>query len=192
MKQCPKCKKWTLDFDDYFGRFRCFNARCGWMAPSSAEREIRLLEGHQEPKVLFSTQIEGTGLTLRGAHDVKNDALVFDFARREATFDLPEPDGRLIWRISERTGCVTGFTFVGVKELGVSDVNMNVGARKVCIERKLSNMPSAVVSRRATKTLIENLEGEIQVQEGEAACLSSAEVAIADAFQREIQQFQGA
>jgi len=32
MRKCPKCNKWTLEFDDYFGRYRCFNPDCEFWA----------------------------------------------------------------------------------------------------------------------------------------------------------------
>jgi hypothetical protein len=32
-KQCPKCGKWTVKFDDYFYRDRCMMRRCSWVKP---------------------------------------------------------------------------------------------------------------------------------------------------------------
>jgi hypothetical protein len=109
MKRCPKCNKWTLEFDNYFGRFRCFNPDCNWMPKSSAERKIRLLESHQEPTPVTVETIPELGLTAAVAYDKLNDVLGFDFKPGESTFDLPEPDGRIVWKVAYKTGDLVGF-----------------------------------------------------------------------------------
>ena len=116
MRQCPKCRKWTMDFDEYFGRFRCLASDCGWMPPSTAEREIRLLRSHTQPTRLESVTIGELGLTLTPSYDAENDAISFDFGLDEPTYDLPEPDGKMIWRIVRSTDRVAGFTIVGARE----------------------------------------------------------------------------
>lgn len=79
MKQCPMCQKWTLDYDTYFGRYRCFNPDCEWMPSSSAEREIKLLESYQEPIIVDRGEVPELGLSITVTYDKVNDVLDFDF-----------------------------------------------------------------------------------------------------------------
>ena len=158
MRQCPKCDNWTVDFDDYFGRFRCFNAHCGWMPLSAAEREIRLLRSHQAPTRLASVEISDLGPTLTPCYDPENDALSVDFGSEEATFDLPEPDGRLIWKIGRRSDSVVGFTILGVREGAISKVAIEfIVKRKQDIERELRRIPGIGAKGRVTRDLIERV-----------------------------------
>ena len=90
MRQCPKCQQWTMDFDEYFRRFRCLDRECGWMAPSSAEREIRLLRSYAQPTRFDPVAVPDLGLTLTPWYDPASDALSVDFGLDEPTFDLPE------------------------------------------------------------------------------------------------------
>ena len=94
MKKCPECKKWTLDYDTYFGRYRCFNPNCEWMPSSSTEREITLLQSGQQPVIVDTKEFPELGLSVTVTYDEVNDVLDFDFGLNDPTFDLPEPDGR--------------------------------------------------------------------------------------------------
>ena len=159
MRPCPSCKKWTMEFDRYFGRFRCYNPECEWMATSSAEREIRLFEAHQEPRQLVCQKIDNLGLTLKVVYEEGNDALVFDFGMKQPTFDLPGGDGRMIWQIDRASACVAGFTILGAKQFGIEQVDVKLVVRKKeSIEDSLRRVPNQVVSGRASKTLIDNVE----------------------------------
>ena len=157
MSKCPACGKWTLDFDEYFARFRCFNAECAWMPASSAERAISLLRSRRQPEPIGSTQIEELGLTLTSFYDPENDALVFDFGLKEPTFDVPAGDGIMVWKISRHTGSVAGFSIFHAKKFAVSEVTVNIAARKHNLEEVLKGIPDATVSGRATRTLIERV-----------------------------------
>ena len=158
MRECPKCRQWTLDFDEYFGRFRCLNPECGWMPPSAAEREIRLLHSRRQPIELDSVQIPQLGLTLTPSYDAENDAFSIDFGLNEPAFDLPEPDGRMIWRVSRRSNIVAGFTILGVREGGISEISVEfIARRKGDIERRLRRITEALPRGRATKHLIEQV-----------------------------------
>ncbi len=158
MRRCPKCEKWTLEFDEYFGRFRCFDPDCGWMPPSTAEREIRLLRSHKQPMRFDSFQIPELDLTLTPFYDAENDALSVDFGLEEPTFDLPEPDGRMIWRIGRRSDVVAGFTIVGVREWAISQITVEfIARRKSDIERGLRRIPGGAAKGRATRDLIEGV-----------------------------------
>lgn len=158
MRQCPKCHNWTLDFDDYFGRFRCLHRTCGWMLPSSAEREIRLLRSHTQPTGLDSVKIPELGLRLTPSYDPENDALSVDFGLEEPTFDLPEPDGRLIWRIGRQSDSVAGFSIVGIREGAVSGITIEfIAKRKHDIEQGLRRIPGVGAKGRATRDLVERV-----------------------------------
>ncbi len=128
MRQCPKCQKWSMDFDEYFGRFRCYD--CGWMPPSTAEREIRLLRSYKQPLKLDSQEIPELGMTITPVYDVENDALSFDFGLNEPTIDLPESNGRMIWKIGLNSGKVAGFTIIGARELSLSHISIQFIARR--------------------------------------------------------------
>ncbi len=158
MRKCPKCQNWTLDFDEYFGRFRCYDAECGWMPPSTAEREIRLLRNHEQPtKIeLESKEIPELGMKLTPYYDIENDALSFDFGSEEPTIDLPDPDGRMIWKIGRNSENVTGFTIIGAKKWSISHIGIQfIIRRKNDIERGLRRIPITLIGGRATKDLIE-------------------------------------
>lgn len=176
MRECPKCRKWTLDFDDYFGRFRCLNPECAWMPPSAAEREIRLLQSRTRPIEFHPVEIPQLGLTLTPSYDGENDAFSVDFGLSEPTFDLPEPDGRMIWRIGRRSGAIAGFTIVRVREGGISEISVQfIARRKEGIERRLRRIPDIVSRGRATKALIEEVT-VTAVSDDEALPSTSPEV----------------
>ncbi len=158
MRQCPKCERWTLEYDEYFLRYRCFNPDCGWIPPSSTERQLRLLEGSGEPKLLLNKSIPQLGLHLTAHYDNVNDALLFDFGLGEASFDLPESNGRMIWKISRLSGSVCGFTIIGARQFGVGQVKVNFDARKETIEQSLRGVPTAIINGRPTRVLIERVE----------------------------------
>jgi len=181
MKQCPMCQKWTLDYDTYFGRYRCFNSDCEWMPSSSAEREIKLLESYQEPIIVDRGEVPELGLSITVTYDKVNDVLDFDFGLGEATFDLPEPDGRLIWKIAHRTRTAVGFAILEAKELGVSEVQVNIAARKENIEQNLKTVPEAFSSGRPTRMLITSVA--ITAESEQAQAPSSA-------FQQAIEKFE--
>ena len=158
MRKCPKCRRWTLDFDGYFSRFRCLNPACGWMPPSTAEREIRLLQSDKEPIRLDSVPIPELGLTLIPTYDLENDALSVDFGLAEPTFDLPDPDGRMTWRIARHSDMVAGFTIVGIREVGISDITIEfIVRRKGDIERRLRRFPGTLSAGRTTRDLVEQI-----------------------------------
>lgn len=146
-----------MDFDDYFARFRCYSPECGWMAASSTEREIHRLRERQALELLGSTEIEALELTLTVKYDRANDALLVDFGIKEPTFDLPDGDGRMFWKIGKRNGCVAGFTIVGARELGCAGLRINIEARKKTIEDRLKGLTQMPARNRATRTLIENV-----------------------------------
>ncbi len=158
MRECPKCHNWSLDFDGYFGRFRCYNPSCGWMPSSSTERQIRAWSTSTYPVRIAEVSIPELGLKLASSYDKQNDALLFDFGLNEPAFDLPEPDGRLTWRIGRETGSVVGFAILGAKQLGVGQVRVNFGAKKQRIEERLKRFPNLVASGRPTGILVESVE----------------------------------
>jgi len=157
MKRCPKCKKWTLGYDEYFGRFHCSDSNCGWMPRSTAERQLFLLRERKQPKQLPIESIPDLDLAITPSYDELNDAFSVDFSVDEPTIDLPEPDGRMIWKIGSLTDTVTGFTIVGMREFGVSEINIAVSAKKYLIESWIRGTPNAVASGCPTKTLIDKI-----------------------------------
>src|SRR4030042_4951461 len=119
MRKCPKCNKWTLEFDDYFGRYRCFNPDCEWMPPSAAEREIRILKERKEPQIVYSEHIPELGTNVVVKYDSVNDTLSFDFGQEDMTFDLPESDGRMIWKVARSNNTIVGFEIIEAKHFGI-------------------------------------------------------------------------
>ena len=157
MRPCPRCKQWTLDFDDYFGRYRCFNPDCEWMPMSTAEREIRLLKEHKEPDIVSVEQIPELGVTVTVSYDSISDVLAFDFDGNKSAFRLPEPDGRFVWKIAKDSNTVVGFEILEAKKLGVSEVQVNIIARKKDIEQNLKKVPEAFFSGKPTTMLISSV-----------------------------------
>ncbi|MEN6450076.1 MAG: hypothetical protein ABFC96_06270 [Thermoguttaceae bacterium] len=157
MRRCPACGNWTLDFDDYFGRFRCYDGACGWMPASTAERELNFLRHRTHPTALAAVTIPELQIIVTPTYDPDSDALSVDFGLDEPTFDLPEPDGRMIWKVSHSTDQVAGFTILGVKKLGFSQLNIDFIARKDTIERGLRLAPGLLSSGRVTRDAIEHI-----------------------------------
>jgi len=97
-------------------------------------------------------------MTLTPSYDPENDALSVDFGSEEAAFDLPEPDGRLIWRIGRRSDTVVGFTILGVREGAISKVAIEfIVKRKQDIDRELRRIPGIGAIGRATRDLIDQV-----------------------------------
>jgi hypothetical protein len=154
MRKCPKCNKRTLEFDDYFGRYRCFNPDCVWMPPSAAEREIRLLEERKEPQIVYSEHIPELGTDVVVRYDSVNDTLSFDFGQEDMTFDLPESDGRMIWKVARSNNTIVGFDILEAKHFGISEVRVDIAARKEDLERNLQRIRGAFSQGRPTRLLI--------------------------------------
>jgi len=186
MRKCPKCGKWTLEFDEYFGRFRCFNGDCAWMAMSSAELEIRSLRRGKGPEVFAEKEIPKLGITFTAAYDAENDALLFDFGLDEPTFDLPEGDGRMIWKIGRDSGSVARFTILLAKTFAISEVRIDLAARKETIERVLERMPTARSSGRVTRVLIDAVEVTARSTRGEQR---PSKPELSNAFTEAIEKF---
>jgi hypothetical protein len=76
----------------------------------------------------------------------------------EPTFDLPDPDGRMTWRIGRESDTVAGFTVVGLQQMGISGVSIAfIMRRKADIERGLRRLPDARSRQRATRDLVEQV-----------------------------------
>jgi hypothetical protein len=147
-----------MDFDEYFRRFRCLDPGCGWMPPSSAEREIRSLQSYTQPTEFDPIAVPNLGLRLTPSYDPTNDAFSVDFGLDEPTFDLPDPDGRMIWRIGRQSNTVAGFTIARAREASISEVTVQfITARKQDIERGLRAMPFAAGRNQVTKDLVERV-----------------------------------
>lgn len=167
MKKCPMCNKWTLEYDSYFGRYRCFNSECEWMPKSSSERAISRLNSNRQPIEFGTAKIPDLGLTLTAAYDEDNDVLLFDFGIKEPTYDLPEPDGRVVWKIGNISENMAGFVILEAKDKGVSEVKINIKGRKENIEEVLKNTPEPFFAGRPTRTLIDKVELTVNYKETE-------------------------
>ena len=148
MKKCPACSKYTMDFDSYFGRFRCFNPECHWMAPTSTERQLKLIECKDQPMKLKELFLQELGCTLVSTYEPVNDALVFDFGRDEPSFDVPEPNGIMIWRIGHRSRTVTGFVIVGIRKLGIHRVELDIQLRARHLGQRVKELFAQAQSQR--------------------------------------------
>lgn len=157
MNRCPLCNEWSLDYDSYFGRYRCYNPDCEWMAPSSAVREMRMRKTNIPPRIIFKQDLPNSDLKFVASYDEVNDALIFDFGIREPAYDLPEPDGRVIWKISHLSEMVSGIILVGAKKFGVSHVSISINMKQE-IEEILKKIPNPFSAGRPSKTLIEKVE----------------------------------
>jgi hypothetical protein len=175
MRKCPACDKWTMDFDEYFGRFRCHNPDCQWMPASSAERRIRRTASLQPLKPLLTEEIPGTGLTLTASYDRENRIVLFDFGIEEPAFDLPESDGQLIWRIGRHTGQVVGFNIniIDPKTFKKFQIRIDIEARKRQLENTFRKDPSTLNSGRITKAFIERIQVAVEYTPEKRATRSS-------------------
>jgi hypothetical protein len=155
MTRCPKCGKYSLHFDEYFGRFRCFDTHCGWMPLSSTECQLDRLKNRDRPYQIVRQQIDESGPALTCSYDKSNDVLLFELGLEEPTFDLPEPDGRTIWWIGRHSGIVAACAIVGASLLGTAGVKIDFSARKQAIERSLRKIPGATAAPRPCRVLID-------------------------------------
>jgi len=171
MKKCPRCEKYTLEFDTYFGRFRCFNADCHWMAVSTTEMALNRLGSAKATIPLVSQRIDPPGFDLTSYYDPVNDAIVVDFGREEPSSDLPEPDGYMIWKVGHHSESVTGFVLTGVNELKIREIQVDLDARKETIESSIKRLPEVFRSGRPTRVLIDRIEVTATMDESpEKAC----------------------
>jgi hypothetical protein len=160
------------------------------MAISSVDRQIQLLRKHERPQNVLTEHIPELGLTVTSEYDSENDALSFDFGLNEPTFELPEGDGSMVWKIGRHSGSVAGFTILEPRRFGIAQVRIDIKAvkeRKDAIERGLRRVPHALALGRATRVLIESV----------AVTASSSEEAVPpsapsgdDAFQKAIEAFR--
>jgi hypothetical protein len=119
MTKCPACGNWSLGFDEYFGRYRCFRVACGWMPSSMAERCIAIARSGRRPRLIGSVLI-AEGLYFNCAYDRANDVLILSDPTCNGPFvEVPDPHGTLSWRISQTELNVAGCDIVGVRRFGV-------------------------------------------------------------------------
>ena len=124
---------------------------------SSADWEISLLRSRKKPKRLKPVHLDDIGLTLIPSYDSQNDIFAVDFDLAEEGADLPEPDGRLVWKISRHNGSVIGFFILGAKAWGLAGLTIDIAARKEGIEDGLRRLPPESLWGQITKTLIERV-----------------------------------
>ena len=193
MRQCPACRKWTLDFDEYFGRFRCFDRECGWMPPSATENERRLLGRPEQIMSLGETSVEELGLVVTFSYDCENDTLLLDFGSDEPSIELPEADGGLIWKIGQRSNTVIGFGILAAKKRGVQEVRMEIlAARKESIERHLKGFSIGVPRIRPAKVLVEDLVVRVQASKEDPPKSDERIERISNAFREGLERFEHA
>jgi len=154
-----------LEFDDYFGRYRCLD--CEWMPASAAEREIRLLKERKEPQIVCREYIPELETTVVVEYDSVNDTLSFDFGPEDITFGLPESDGRMLWKVARGSNAIVGFDILEAKRFGVSEVRVDIAARKEDLERNLRRIRGAFSSGRPTRLLITSVAVKRETSEPE-------------------------
>lgn len=125
MNQCPKCQRWTLEFDEYFGRARCLATNCGWMPPSRAQREIRRHFVYEEPITLAPVPIQGADQPLMARYDRPNDILSVYFGQAQSGLEEePDDDARIIWLRAANHTTLAGFMVLDAAEIGPSKVTV--------------------------------------------------------------------
>ncbi len=157
MSRCPECGNWTLEFDEYFGRYRCFHPSCGWMQISSVERQLHLLSSHESPTILVEERVPELDLNMTVMYDHINDVLSFNFSGEEFTYDLPEPNGSFVWKIGQSTRIVQGFDILNARRNAIAAIQVDIVTRKHNIEENLREIPSAFVSGRPSRSLIKKV-----------------------------------
>lgn len=190
MKKCPECNKYSLDFDDYFGRYRCFNPKCRWMTDSSTDRAIKLSEQNKKPLPLDKIFIEELNMQIAAFYDTVNDALIFDFGLNEVTLELPEGNGRMIWLIGKNTRSVTGFVLLGAKKWGVKDIHIIISGKKEIIERKIQEFGLSSISAYIPRILIEKVAVAVKESYSKSQQSSHISKSIDVAVYQALQKFQ--
>lgn len=127
------------------------------MAASSTEMELNRIEASEERALLCENPIPGTELTLRAVYYPINDALAFDFGQGKPSFDLPDPDGIMTWKVGRDSNTVVGFAIVGVTKFDISQITVNLQVRRECIEENIKNLREEIGSGRARRVLIEKV-----------------------------------
>jgi hypothetical protein len=93
----------------------------------------------------------------------------------------------MIWKIARPSGSVAGFTILGAKRFGVSEVRVNIAARKENLERALKRIPDAMASGRVTRVLIENVEVTAKSREPAAP---PPDPRVQNAFEQAFEKFE--
>jgi len=170
MKKCPKCNNWTLDFDEYFNRYRCYRNDCSWMPASVSERQLRLLQACKDPENLGQIIIDDLDLSIDLFYDEVNDTLSFCFNNTnnpESFFEFPDEDPRILWSISRVTGEIIGFVIVNAKEFRVSAIQINIAitAKKELLSRAIQNNSQFLTRTKPTKLAIDRVAVSLEAME---------------------------
>jgi hypothetical protein len=184
MNRCPVCGRWTLDFDHYFGRFRCYNPDCVWMPASSSQMWLMRRRGRTS---ILSTKRTEEGLTITSEYDPVNDALVFDFGLDEPTFDLPESDGIMVWRMGIATGSVAGFAIHRARESNISSLRIDIAARKKHVEDVVRAAPWALAAGRPSRVLVDRVS--VKAEQSRHAA-TPGRTQMQEAFDETLDEFQ--
>jgi len=83
------------------------------------------------------------------------------------TFDLPESYGRMIWKVSRNNNTIVGFDILEAKQFGISEVRVDIAARKEDIKRNLQRIRGAFSSGRPTRLLITSVAVKRETEEPE-------------------------
>jgi len=185
MKSCPKCGRYTLDFDEYFGRFRCYNADCCWMPTTAGERHLRLMQARKSPVDVMRLPLDELGLTIDVAYDSINDVLLFDLQKDELAFEFPDEDVRIVWRIGRQSGDVVGIVVLGPREFGVSEIELNIAANLGRVADSIRHHCSTLPNGRPTRLAVENVAVTLRTQ-GE---LDSTGAQLPKALQKAVHKF---
>lgn len=164
MKTCPRCGKWSYEFDDYFERFRCRNPECSnRITSSSYERTLNLFKTFSQPEELVSIDLDNPNITVKTIYDNINDVLIFDSSSGEYIFELPDSnDDRIIWRVSTESASIAGFIILEVSQSDIDETEIQrIANRKYKIEGVLKELREIVSLGRATNILVESISERI-------------------------------
>ena len=125
MNKCPKCKRWTLEFDEYFGRPRCLATDCGWMPPSRVQREMRRHFVYEEPITLAPVQVAGADEALMPHYDRPNDVVLGLLRQAQSSLEEePDDDARIIWLRAANHATLAGFMVLDTAGMDQSEVTV--------------------------------------------------------------------
>ena len=163
MTKCPACGNWSLDFDEYFGRYRCFRAACGWMPSSMAERCIEIGRSGRRPRPIGSICFDERHFHC--SYDRVNDVLILETRALDAPFiEVPDPLGTLAWRVSQSDFTVAGCDIVGVRRFGVPKaLILGIPARIAAVQELLREEMSIRHGASALRACLAKRDVDVEV-----------------------------
>lgn len=105
-------------------------------------------------------------------YDDANDALVVQFGEDGPALEVPDPSGRMFWRVTRSGDSVVGLVILSASKWAVQELGSRLCSRRQNVESKLRHLPSALKGSRSSRYIVSSLEdcGSSEGCETESDC----------------------